>query len=484
MTSLNPLSHTPTIDVFRKIDPEFSRSSRCGAGLSMVLTVLVVWMITSELSTYMSVRTVSDFVLDDDRFDVDTQSTLEIHWNVTFPRTPCDDVRVTFTNAMGVRSSSSKHLWKHRAREDSAQNLEILEKVYGEGELPSFEGETTPKTSSLSNAVILNDQSFREYVERHDVVLVNFYASWCFFSNQLAPLYDRVAEIVRNEKPYGEIVKVAKVNCAEYRNKALCRRNRIRGFPTVLRFVGGNIHRPEMFHGIRSLDRFLTFAEEGLEKKFPGRVAGLREKIMDEARKQQEQDDYEAKISNNMSSRDGCNLVGYIEVPRVPGHLHFISDTNSEDAASHVFHHLSFGPRLDSDFANTHLKDHRISMPEQRYVQGVSHEHYMKILPTRHWLSDQVAVESFRYTTNSHATTLKKNSNNNNDDDVKREVRITYDISPLVVEYRDETVPFYHFMTNLCAVIGGVYALIGFADMVVYYFSGVQREKVSLGKFT
>ena len=36
----------------------------------MILTILVMWMITSEFSTYMSVRTVSDFVLDDDRFDV------------------------------------------------------------------------------------------------------------------------------------------------------------------------------------------------------------------------------------------------------------------------------------------------------------------------------------------------------------------------------------------------------------------------------
>ena len=80
---------------------------------------------------------------------------------------------------------------------------------------------------------------------------------------------------------------------------------------------------------------------------------------------------------------------------------------------------------------------------------------------------------------------MKSHSNlKSGDEKMTSEVRFTYDISPLVVEYREETVPFYHFMTSLCAVVGGVYALIGFADMVVYYSSGIREEKVSLGKFT
>ena len=75
-------------------------------------------------------------------------------------------------------------------------------------------------------------------------------------------------------------MSVGMVNCAEFRNKPLCRRHRIAGYPTVLRYVGGNVHRPEMFRGVRSIDRFLSFAEEGVEKKFPGRLSGLREKVM------------------------------------------------------------------------------------------------------------------------------------------------------------------------------------------------------------
>ena len=207
-----------------------------------------------------------------------------------------------------------------------------------------------------------------------------------------------------------------------------------------------------------------------MEKKFPGRLSGLREKVMSN------EDEVESK--EPLGSRDGCNLVGYVEVPRVPGHLHFVSSNKDEDnAVNHQLHHLSFGPRLDSDFAVTHLKDHRISVPEKRFSNARSHEHYMKILPTRHVMSD-FAVETFRYTMKSHSN-LKSG-----DEKMTSEVRFTYDISPLVVEYREETVPFYHFMTSLCAVVGGVYALIGFADMVVYYSSGMRGEKVSLGKFT
>ena len=105
----------------------------------------------------------------------------------------------------------------------------------------------------------------------------------------------------------------------------------------------------------------------------------------------------------------------------------------------------------------------------------------MKILPTRHVKSD-FAVETFRYTMKSHSNL--KIGDGTTHEKMTSEVRFTYDISPLVVEYREETVPFYHFMTSLCAVVGGVYALIGFADMLVYYSSGIREEKVSLGKFT
>ena len=47
-------------------------------------------------------------------------------------------------------------------------------------------------------------------------------------------------------------------------------------------------------------------------------------------------------------------------------------------------------------------------------------------------------------------------------------LNITYDISPLAYELSTKTSNTAHFLTQLCAIIGGVFTVIGMVDTVIY----------------
>lgn len=46
-----------------------------------------------------------------------------------------------------------------------------------------------------------------------ELVLINFYADWCRFSNMLAPIFDEAADKVAAEFPTPGKVVLAKVDC-------------------------------------------------------------------------------------------------------------------------------------------------------------------------------------------------------------------------------------------------------------------------------
>eukprot|EP01048_Picozoa_sp_COSAG05_P016828 COSAG05_NODE_2218_length_3375_cov_289.130952_3_plen_56_part_00 len=50
------------------------------------------------------------------------------------------------------------------------------------------------------------------------------------------------------------------------------------------------------------------------------------------------------------------------------------------------------------------------------------------------------------------------------------------------VHYSEKTMPFYHFMTEVCAIIGGAITMTGFIDSFIYRTDQAVRKKMQLGK--
>ena len=74
------------------------------------------------------------------------------------------------------------------------------------------------------------------------------------------------------------------------------------------------------------------------------------------------------------------------------------------------------------------------------------------------------------------------NSNSYRDNENMPVAKFSYDLSPMSVVVSQEKMPFYHFITQVCAIIGGVFTVIGLLDSTVHHASVAMSKKVALGK--
>jgi len=58
-----------------------------------------------------------------------------------------------------------------------------------------------------------------------------------------------------------------------------------------------------------------------------------------------------------------------------------------------------------------------------------------------------------------------------------------YDLSPIKVTFTEEHISFLHFLTNVCAIIGGVFTVSGILDSFIYHGHRAIKKKMEIGKF-
>lgn len=89
-----------------------------------------------------------------------------------------------------------------------------------------------------SDVVSLTQESFYNFIEKHDLVLANFYAPWCRYSKELAPKFEQAATELKTDN-----IPLVKVDCTLERE--LCSEFGIRGYPTL-----------KVFRGLESVERY------------------------------------------------------------------------------------------------------------------------------------------------------------------------------------------------------------------------------------
>lgn len=60
----------------------------------------------------------------------------------------------------------------------------------------------------------------------------------------------------------------------------------------------------------------------------------------------------------------------------------------------------------------------------------------------------------------------------------------SYELSPLMVKITESTNSFGHFITNCCAIIGGIYVVASLVDSFVFSSYRAFKRKIELGKFS
>lgn len=184
---------------------------------------------------------------------------------------------------------------------------------------------------------------------------------------------------------------------------------------------------------------------------------------------------------------EGCNMYGSLEVNKVAGNFHFVPGKSFHQSILHV-----------NDLLSIPLESYNISHTINKlafgdYFPGVINpldgvpwvhetpngvqQYFLKVVPTVYTDIRGHTVRSNQYSVTEH---FKRTDYARLDS--PSGVYFIYDLSPIKVTYKEEHTSFLHFMTNICAVIGGIFTIAGIVDSFVYHGQRAIKKKVEIGK--
>ncbi|XP_020226185.2 protein disulfide-isomerase 5-4-like isoform X2 [Cajanus cajan] len=264
-------------------------------------------------------------------------------------------------------------------------------------------------------------------------------------------------------------------------------RNHIQGYPSIRIFRKGSDvrsehghHEHESYYGDRDTESLVKFME------------GLVASLPTESQKLALEDKSNAtgNTKRPAPSAGGCRIEGYVRVKKVPGNLIISarSDAHSFDASqmnmSHVINYLSFGKkvtaRVMSDvkllipyIGSSHDRLNGRSFINTRDLgANVTIEHYIQIVKTEVMnRKGYKLIEEYEYTAHSsvaHSVDIPV-------------AKFHLELSPMQVLITENQKSFSHFITNVCAIIGGVFTVAGILDAILHNTIRIMK-KVELGK--
>ncbi|KAJ7948470.1 protein disulfide-isomerase 5-4-like [Quillaja saponaria] len=474
-------SKLKSVDFYRKIPRDLTEATLSGAGLSIVAALSIMFLFGMELNNYLSVST-STSVIVDKSSDGDF---LRIDFNISFPALSCEFASVDVSDVLGTnRLNITKTVRKFSI--DS--HLRPTGSEFHSGPISSFikHGDDVDEEST-EGSLKMAAHNFDKYSHLFPVLVVNFYAPWCYWSQRLMPSWEKAAKIIRDRydpEMDGRIL-LAKVDCTKEGD--LCRRHHIQGYPSIRIFRKGSDvrddhghHDHESYYGDRDTDSLVKTMESLVTSIPDSHKLALEDKS----------DNATENTKRPAPSAGGCRIEGYVRVKKVPGNLIISaqSGTHSFDVSqmnmSHVISHLSFGKRISYKAMNdakrlipyiggSHDRLNGRSFINHRDVgSNVTIEHYLQIVKTEVITRRAYKlVEEYEYTAHSSlAQSL-----------YIPVTKFHFELSPMQVLITENQKSFSHFITNVCAIIGGVFTVAGIMDSLLQNTIRMIK-KVELGK--
>ncbi|CAH2053206.1 unnamed protein product [Thlaspi arvense] len=486
-----------SVDFYRKIPRDLTEASLSGAGLSIVAALIMMLLFGMELSSYLEVNTTTAVVVDKSA-DGDF---LRIDFNISFPALSCEFASVDVSDVLGTyhqRMFLSSYMIQYMMyllpltelgpRGTGAEfhsglalhNINYGEEIHGEENKEEFP----------DGAIPLTNGSFEAFSHHFPLLIVNFYAPWCYWSNRLKPSWEKAATIIkqRYDPEADGRVLLGNVDCVE--EAALCKRNHIQGYPSIRIFRKGSDlkedhghHEHESYYGDRDTDSIVKMVDGLVAPIHPVTHKLALEGISNDT----------AKHLKKAPVTGGCRVEGYVRVKKVPGNLVISAHSGahsfdtSQMNVSHVVTHLSFGrlmsPRLLTDMrrllpylGQSHDRlDEKAFINEHELGANVTIEHYLQIVKTevitRKSGQEHSVIEEYEYTAHSSVAQTY----------YLPAAKFHFELSPMQIMITENPKSFSHFITNLCAIIGGVFTVAGILDSI-FHNTVRMIKKVELGK--
>ncbi|CAN6584020.1 unnamed protein product [Malus baccata var. baccata] len=154
---------------------------------------------------------------------------------------------------------------------------------------------------------------------------------------------------------------------------------------------------------------------------------------------------------------EGCNIYGFLEVNKI----------------SHTINRLSFGdyfPGVVNPLDGVHWTQDN---PSGMY------QYFIKVVPTVYTDVSGHTIQSNQFSVTEHYRGTEMGNLQ-----FLPGVFFFYDLSPIKVTFTEEHISFLHFLTNVCAIVGGVFTVSGILDSFIYHGQKAIKKKMEIGKFS
>lgn len=186
---------------------------------------------------------------------------------------------------------------------------------------------------------------------------------------------------------------------------------------------------------------------------------------------------------------EGCNIHGFVDVNKVAGNFHFAPGKSLDHAFNFLQDMLNFQP----ENYNISHKINKLSFGKdfpgvinpldgvewkQEHTTGLTgmYQYFVKVVPTIYTDIRGRKIHSNQFSVTEHfreAVGLPRPPPG---------VYFFYEFSPIQVDFTEENTSLLHFLTNICAIIGGIFTVAGIIDSFVYHGHRAIKKKMEIGK--
>lgn len=456
-----------SVDFYRRVPKDLTEATALGAIMSICAMGVMGILFLSETAAFARTTMSTSITLDEN-----TQPQIRLNFNITMLDLHCDFVSVDVWDALGTnRQNVTKNVEKWQLDSDgkrrvfSGRNREAREVKHDEHELTLAE----MHESEGVTVEHLDEESWDEWINRHEMAFVGMFAPWCIWCQKMGPTWEQLAKEVMEE---GMPVGIGEVNCVKEAN--LCRKLKVMAFPTLRWFSHGEPISPD-YKMDRTVPALLGFAKRKLE---------MDEKFKEWDKKQvhTSEDARDAKrqlFQQNRPEHPACQVSGHLFVNRVPGNFHIEAKSKNHNLnaamtnLSHVVNHLSFGEPIESASRKTKriLKQAPAEHQQFNPMDGASYltvdfhqayHHYIKVVSTHLNMGNTESNSMVAYQFLEQSQIVFYDPQN------VPEARFSYDLSPMSVVVQKQGRKWYDYLTSLCAIIGGTFTTLGLIDATLY----------------
>jgi len=446
-----------SVDFYRRVPKDLTEATTLGAFMSVCAMLVMGILFFAETMAFARVRIVTEIALDDN-----SDPTVALNFNISLLALPCDYVSVDVWDVLGTNKQNvTKNIEKWQLDGDgnrrtfSGRNRETRKVVHEEHD------ETLEELHEDGvHAILLDDDSFSEYLKDHDMAFINFYAPWCIWCQRLHPTWEKFAEAVENENmPVG----VANVDCTN--DEDICRKEQILAFPCLRWYEDGKFAAPDY-----KLDRTVKALSAHAKRKLSASKKYHNWEGDNGGKKK-------AIPIYSLPENPGCQVSGTLIVNRVPGNFHIEAKSVNHNLNSamtnltHIVNHLSFGE--GNSWKSREVRRALKQVPEAlQQITPLDHKmfktddfhqayhHYIKVVSTHLNVGSTILPTIYQFLEQSQIVFYEEVN--------VPEARFSYDLSPMSVIVEKEGRKWYDYLTSLCAIIGGTFTTLGLIDATLY----------------